>query len=183
MNKHTRLNGAASVALLGLALGLTACGGDGATSPTTITPAPPPTPPPAVTSVLIEGSFGGLKKNFAADLPFSTTATGTLEAHVDWTFAESRIILLLARGSCPFEKLQQADCDFVSISDTMEKPRVLRVPGAAAGPYVLWIVNAGPKTESVSFQILLTTGGGASSASSSIAIGGLAFDLTGIEQE
>ena len=45
------------------------------------------------------------------------------------------------------------------------KPRVVTIKGVAAGTYQLYVGNRGPKTESLSAQIGLTTPGTASSSS------------------
>lgn len=138
------------------------CGGSsGVTTPTAV---PTPTPPPApVKTVVVEGSFGGLKPFLIGDVPFTTTKTGTLDISVDWTFAEDHIIVYVAQDACSFEQLKASQCKLVAVSETTTpKPRTLSVQSAAAGGYVLWIGNLGPKQESVSYQVALTTVGGAS---------------------
>jgi len=128
-------------------------------------PASPP-PPPVVTSVVTQGAFSRLRANFITDIPFTTTATGTLEVRVDWTFVDDHILVYVARGACSFQQLQSNQCTMVAQSEaTLPKPRVLTIPGASAAAYVLWVGNLGPKEEALSYQVLLTTGGAATSAS------------------
>ena len=147
-----------------LAAGLTGCGGNSPAGPTA-SPTPPP-PPAAVTSVVTQGAFSRLRANFITDIPFTTTATGTLEVRVDWTFADDHILVYVARGACSFQQLASDQCTLVVSSESRQpKPRVLTMPGAAAANYVLWVGNLGPKEEALSYQVLLTTGGAASSAS------------------
>ena len=157
--------------LLSLALVLVAasippgCGGGGGV--TTPTPVATPTPPPApVTRVIREGSISGLEVRFLGFVPFTSTATGTIEAHVDWTFPEDTIYVYISRGACTLEQINSRQCQFLAVSETTTpKPRVVRVPNAAAGSYTLYVGNLGPKKESVSYQVLLTTLGGASAGS------------------
>ena len=97
-----------------------------------------------------------------ADVPFTTSAVGTLEATVDWTFPTNTIWVFLASGSCTVPQFQQCpgpgcQCQFaVSSMTSAPKPRVLTVPGAAAGNYALIIWNLGPREESVNYQLALT---------------------------
>lgn len=155
-------------AFLSLALVLVAvsiqpgCGGNsGVTTPTAV---PTPTPPPApVTRNILEGSLSGLGVRVLGLIPFTTTATGTIEAHVDWTFPESTIYVYISRGMCTVEQVNAGQCQFLAVSETTTpKPRVVSVPNAPAGSYSLYVGNLGPKVESVSYQVLLTTLGGAS---------------------
>ena len=72
---------------------LAGCSGGSSSSntPTTPTPTPTPAPPPAptpVTNVIIQGSIG-VPPSTLVFIPFTTTATGTVGATVDWTFATS----------------------------------------------------------------------------------------------
>jgi hypothetical protein len=147
-----------------LVAGLTGCGGDSPAGPPA-SPTPPP-PPAAVTSVVTQGAFSRLRANFITDIPFTTTATGTLEVRVDWTFADDHIVVYVARGACSFQQLKSDQCTLVVRSEsTLPKPRVLTIAGASAADYVLWVGNLGPKEEALSYQVLLTTGGAATSAS------------------
>ena len=152
-----------------LAALLSACGGssgggcsENPTGPGCVPPTPPPTtlPPPAVVS---QGS-GTLEVDFLARVPFTTTQAGRLDATVDWTFATNDVDVLVTRGNCTFEQFDADACDIAvfSVSGTA-KPESVRLTGAAAGSYTLFIGNNGPTDEAVSYQVVLAPG--ASSAS------------------
>jgi len=145
----------------GLVTGLVACGGDSPTSPPT-TPTPTPTPPP-VTRVIAEGSGSGLGANRIANVEIRTETRGTLEAGVDWTFAEDRIGVYWTRTPCDIDMFNAGQCVMPAFSNpaTAPKPRYVSIPNAEPGVYLLWIGNRGPNDEAVSFQVTLTTVGGA----------------------
>ena len=163
-----RTNRAAASALL-LALMLAGCGSDSA-SPTAPTPVPTPTPAPAPTKSLIaEGGMPSLSPFFIDDAPFTTSTTGDLEIRVQWKSAANHIVVYVARGECPFEELVAEKCNIVVFSEsTTPKPRVLTVPGAAAANCVLWIGNLGPREDSPTYTVFLTTGGSASAVQSGL---------------
>ena len=144
------------------------CGGSSSTTPTSV-PAPTPTPAP-VSTVVAEGSRGGLGASVLINAPpFTTTATGTLDVTVDWTFASNDVDIYLTQGTvpCTVADFNAGQCSFVVFSESFTaKPERLSAPNASAGPYTLYIGNRGPTEESVSYQVVLTTGGGASSVSS-----------------
>lgn len=151
-----------------LSLGLIACGGgEGSSSPTAATPVTPPTPPPPVTTVIAQGSFTGLGPRVLGRLPpFTTTATSTLEAVVDWTHATNDVDIYLVRGTCAFEQFVAGRCDVVAFSESVSaKPERIRVAAAPAGTFELLIGNLGPTEEACSYQIFQTTGGSAASSS------------------
>ncbi len=105
---------------------------------------------------------------------FTTTATGTLDVTVDWTFASNDVDIYLTQGeqACTIAQFNARQYEFLASSESFTaKPEKVSAPGAAAGPYRLYIGNRGPTQEAVSYQVVLTTGGGASSASSVNAAG------------
>ena len=69
-------------------------------------------------------------------------------------------------GTCTLDQINGNACTIItsSLASTAPKPRVLTVRAVAAGTYQLYVGNRGPKTESVSVQVGLTTPGSASSA-------------------
>src|SRR4051794_38036655 len=87
---------AARRVLVTIAVGsLPACGGS---SPTA---APPPTtqPTPPPPSVVSQGNTA-LAVNTARGVFFTTSRAGTLDTTVDYTFADSNIVVWIARGQC-----------------------------------------------------------------------------------
>jgi hypothetical protein len=143
----------ASVVALAVAL-LPGCGGS-SDPPTQATP-PTTTPGPIQTTVMTGATFIPARRSVL--IPFETTATGTLDVTVDWGAAANEIDLYLALGSCTVQ--QWPDCTWMSWSESRDfKPERLRVLGVAAGRFVLDISNIGPGEESVSYQVVLTTGG------------------------
>ena len=139
-----------------IAAGLPACGGGGGGSGGVTTPStPPPTPPPPV--VVSQGQGFPLEADFVGRVPFTTSRTGLLEATVDWTFAANDVDVALVRGDCTFEQFEAIQCPVLAFSvSTTAKPERIRSDGAAAGSYTLFVENAGPGDESVSFQVVLT---------------------------
>jgi hypothetical protein len=157
-------------AVLGLSGLLAACGGGGApTAPTAVAPAPPA----PVRSVVVQGTFTGLGPLVLGIVPpFTTSAAGTLDVQVDWTFASNDVDVYLARGSCSFEQFVSQRCDLAAFSESATaKPERLTVPNAAAGMYTLLIGNLGPGDESLSYVVGLTAGGTLSTSSARAAAG------------
>jgi hypothetical protein len=126
---------------------------------------PPPPPPASVKTVITEASVPSLPVDYVAGRYFSTSATGTIDVTVDWTFAEDTVHVWLAKGQCTFEEFEADTCQYATQSlVSRPKPRILSVPAATAGAYTLIIANWGPKDESLSYQIVLTSVSGASAA-------------------
>jgi hypothetical protein len=151
---------ARSSILVLLAVALPGCGGGGGGI---TTPTPTPTPPP-VTALILEDSFSGLGELTLAPVPFDTTATGTIEATVDWTFATDDVDIYLVRGSCTLDQFNNGTCSFVAFSESpTAKPETIRATNQAPGSFTLYIGNRGPAEESVSYQVFLTTGGSGAS--------------------
>jgi hypothetical protein len=87
---------------------------------------------------------------------------------VDWTFARNDVDAHLARGACDFFRFLSDQCDVAASSwSTTAKPERLSTRAAAAGVYTLMIPNFGPGTESVAYQVVLTTGGTAAATTTS----------------
>jgi len=189
--KHTSLLCVVGSGLLLLA----ACGGDSSPMPTAPsaaqapppiaapTPPPPPPPPTPVTTVIGLGSHG-VPSGFGLPVTFTTTATGTVGATVDWTFATSDIDIFLVRGTlpCSVEQFNNDQCPFLGFSvSTSAKPERLSVPNLAAGPYTLYIVNFGSSDESLSYEITLTNvPGAAASSMRGSTFGGIKGSIRGI---
>ena len=152
--------------VIGLVISLTGCGGGGGGPAAPSTPAPTPAPPPVVT-VIAQGS-SALDSKVIAPVVFTTTATGTLDMTVDWTFASNDVDIFLARGSepCTLATFNNRTCGFIATEEsTTMKPSKLRAPSLAAGTYSLYVANFGDTDESIAWQFLLTTGSGSSASS------------------
>jgi len=141
---------AAGLALTGL---LVACGSDPVTRP----PDPPTAAPPPPPSIVSTGQ-GTLEVDFIGRAaPFTTTATGNLEATVDWTFASDDVDVFLARGDCTPEQFIDTQCNIAAFSTSeTAKPEKVRLTAAPPGVYTLLVGNAGPERESLSWQVVLT---------------------------
>jgi hypothetical protein len=94
--------------------------------------------------------------NFVTGAFFTTDRMGTIDATVDYTFIDSRIVVWIARGRCTPEQFNANSCDFAATSFTGSKPRRVSVTAAAPGTYTFIVGNAGPRDESFSYQIVHT---------------------------
>ena len=122
-------------------------------------------PPPPLKTVIKEASISSLPVDYVAGQYFSTPATGTVDVTVDWTFAENTVHVWLAKGQCTFEQFEADTCQYMTQSlVSRPKPRILSMSAAAAGTYTLIVANWGPKDESLSYQIVLTSVSGASAS-------------------
>ena len=90
---------------------------------------------------------------------FTTSATGTIGATVDWTFATNDIDIYLTSGTnlCSIDQFNNDECQFLgSTTSVTTKPETVSVPNLAAGPYTVYLVNWGSTDDSVGYQITLT---------------------------
>jgi len=131
------------------------------TTPTTTLPTPPPP------EVVLEGNFN-LPVDFVTGGFLTTTRTGTIVATVDYTFANSEILVWIAQGRCDFDQFINDTCTFAATSFGGGDPRVVSVTGAVAGQYTLIVYNGGPADEAFSVQVVHTAS--AASASSEAAV-------------
>lgn len=147
-----------------LAVSLAACGSEGIVDPPPVTP-PPPTPPPP--RVVAQGSGVSVPVGYALGEYFDITATGTIDATIDYTYADTLMLVWLAKGRCDGDQFEADQCQFAATSLTGGKPRKVSASGQAAGTYTLILGSLGPKDESVSYQVVFTqtTAGGAPAAS------------------
>jgi len=153
----------------GFLASLAACGGSGnPDAPSTPAPTPVPTPPPPVVVSQIQGY--SLRAGFVSFANFSTTSVGTLEATVDWTFPANDLDVYLTPGTCTFAQLTANQCTTVAFSESVTaKPERVRATNVAVGAYTIWVANAGPGDETLSYQVVFSgnaTGGGAPGAAS-----------------
>lgn len=153
----------ALVAALALVV-LPGCDG-GSDTPNT----PPVTEPPGlVRTLLAEGSFNlvGLSEaesqGFLVDYvrhEFTTSGTSYLEVHADWTFASSRMGIVVGRGSCSFAQIDAAlagdtaACPEVGGSLVTSKPARVTTNFVPQNPYTLVILNPNDHAESGNYQV------------------------------
>jgi hypothetical protein len=134
------------------ALVLAGCGDD--RNPVAVaSPTPPPTPPPP--RALLQNG-GALRNGFARGDFFTSDRAGTLDATVDYTFANSSIVVWIARGQCTQAQFGANSCEYAATSFAGAKPRRVSVTNAPAATYTLIVGNLGPQDESVAFQVVLT---------------------------
>lgn len=158
-----RPTGALSRIALGCFLAvLPGCGGGGGGSPTGPTTLPP------VTAVVAQGTFhltdaptaalGGQICDAFVLVPFTTTATGTLEVTVDWSHSTNNLDIGIERGTCSTcDALLAGKCvDFAGSDSATAKPETLSISSVPAGTYTLGVGNVGPGREAGSYQVLLT---------------------------
>ncbi len=146
---------AGKLAAVGAAAFIASCGGSSPTTPAS----PPPTPAP-VTTVVSGGSSSGLQENWDHWVPFTTASTGRLDGTVDWTYATNDVQVLVATGRHTCTDGQYWDfssCNVIVSVHDKSKPKKFSLPGEPAGTYTLYVLNHGPDTESISWQVLLTT--------------------------
>ena len=148
-----------------IAISLSGCDGNNPGCNPAAICTPPTPPPPPVKTVVMQASIDSLPVDYVAGRYFSTSATGAIDVTVDWTFAEDTIHVWLAKGQCTFEAFEADTCEYVTQSlVSRPKPRILSLPGAGAGSYTLIVANWGPKDESLSYQVVLTSVSGASAS-------------------
>jgi hypothetical protein len=136
-----------------LALSLAGCGGSG--SPTADpTPVPTPTPLPAP-RVVSQGSTD-VPVGYAYGVYFDVSPTGTIDATVDYTYADTILLAWIAKGQCSADQFGNDQCQFVASSVTGGKPRRVSATGQPAGTYTLIFGSLGPKDEAVSYQVVFS---------------------------
>jgi hypothetical protein len=157
--------------LLMLALFGVSCGGN---TPVNVTPPTTLPPPPAPPRVVSEGAQP-LEVEFIGRTQFNITLAGRLDATVDWTFATNDLDVWLVRGDCSFEQFFDGGCTVLASSESATaKPERITAANAAPGLHSMFIGNAGPDDESLSWQVVLTPSGAASgpAGASSVRAGG-----------
>jgi hypothetical protein len=120
--------------------------------------APAPIPAP-VTSKIIEGA-DTVPSLFILYVPFTTTATGTIAATVNWGVPANDIDVYLARGNhpCSVDQFNARTCTFLGFSEsTSAKPETVSVPNLAAGEYTLYVFNTGDADDTISYEVTLTS--------------------------
>jgi hypothetical protein len=108
-------------------------------------------------TTVLEGS--GSVPAYTADVEsITTTTTGRLDVTLDWTSSSSTMLIAVAQEPCSFDQWKAGSCRVLLNSSSPPKPLKASVQGLAAGSYVLFIGNANAVAESVSVQVLSSTG-------------------------
>ncbi len=145
------------IVLLGTALALvclSGCGGGGSSMTSSSTPTttrPTPRPP----EVVLQDGFA-LPAGYLAGAYFDISATGTIEATVDYTFADTTLLVWIAKGACTGDQFEADQCVWAATSFAGAKPRKVSATNQAAGRYTLIVGNASEKDESLSVQVMFT---------------------------
>ena len=128
-----------------------ACGDSGST----------PTSPlggAACTQTTILQGTGSLPANTADIESLTTTKAGRLDVTLDWTSTSSTMLVAVAQDPCSFEQFQAGSCQLLLNSASPPKPLKGSISGLAAGSYVLFIGNVNSAAESVSLQVVSSSG-------------------------
>ena len=91
--------------------------------------------------------------------PFRSTPVllGDIEAIVNWTFPTNDLDIGIARGSCTCALLSMNACTEIASSEsTTAKPERVTALNQPAGAYTLVIANFGARSDSGSYQVILT---------------------------
>jgi hypothetical protein len=130
-----------------------ACGGSNSS------PSAPSTPStPCVQTIVFQGSGGSIPASTADFESLTTTATGRVDVTLDWTFSSSLMLLQVAQGACNFDQFKASSCTLLLNLSSPPKPLKGSIQNVAAGTYPLIIGNANSVRESVSVQVVLSTG-------------------------
>jgi hypothetical protein len=128
-----------------------ACGDSGNT------PTSPLGGSPCAQTTILQGT--GSLPAYTADVePITTTKSGRLDVSLDWTSVSSTMLIAVAQDPCTFDQFQAGTCKMVVNSSSPPKPLKASVSDLAAGTYVLFIGNVNSAAESVSLQVVSSTG-------------------------
>ena len=144
------------LAAAGLAMGLSACGGDG--DPPKPGPPTGPTVTPCAQEALFQDNGVVTALTFGWD-DFSVPRTGRLDITLDWTNDTSPVgFYLTPVNTCTPEEFNARTCNFLIRSEpSTVKPRLISEP-IDAGNYRWIIANYSDEQESMALQIVLSTG-------------------------
>jgi hypothetical protein len=141
--------------LAGMAL-VAALSGCGSGTPTSNSTPPTPTPTPLPAPRVVSQGSTDLAVGYAYGVTFDVSPTGTIDATVDYTYADTLLLVWIAKGQCSPEQFNNDQCQFVASSVTGGKPRRVSATGQTAGTYTLIVGSLGPKVEAISYQIVFS---------------------------
>lgn len=144
-----------------LLLALAGCGDNNpATTPTTTPTTTTPTTTLPAGTVVLQGSAPILAaKLYLVDV--TTSQDGKVDVTIDYTFADSQVLMWLTNRQCNYNLFEADGCDYLVKSLGGSKPRTMSASSVKAGTYSLFIANDGPHDEQVSYTVSLTTSAGA----------------------
>jgi hypothetical protein len=156
----------AFVAVLG-----SGCGDSGST------PTSPFGGSPCAQTTILQGN--GSLPAYTADMEsITTTKSGRLDVTLDWTSTSSTMLVAVAQDPCTFENFQAGTCNLLLNSSSPPKPLKGSISTLAAGRYVLFIGNVNSAAESVSLQVV-SSSGSCPAASTTASQAGLPLGIQG----
>jgi hypothetical protein len=179
IGSHAPARSLALLSMVSLMAVLAGCGSDHGVVPT-----PPPPSPSPVTDEIQQGSFSGLGVMELLSVPFHNPKAGRIDAIADWTLGSNDVDVYLVKAGCTVDLFNSRQCAVLAFSESATaKPEKITASNAAVGDYQFLIGNVGPETESISFQILITSVGAASNAVGGAAASGQPSLAKGIFQK
>ena len=87
----------------------------------------------------------------------SSTAKGTLDAIVQWTFATNDVDIYVTAIACTGEMFANQRCSYAAKADSpTTKPERVSFSVSGGDSYRFWVVNFGPTNESGTLEVGLT---------------------------
>ena len=147
---------AVSLAAVGLAISLAACGDDNSgTTPTTVPTTTTTTTQPPAGITLIRGNELIPKRGlFLRDL--TVTQRGRLDITIEYTHPENGVLYWLTDRKCSRQWFENDGCDYLTKSLGGTSPRKGTLASVAPGTYTFFIANDGPLDDQVTYSIVLT---------------------------
>lgn len=153
------------LAAAAVAASLSACDGNGVTTPqvcpagTTGTPPNCTATPPPCTQTVVESGGEAAAARTLYYFDFSVPDSGRLDITMDWTNPASLIgLYLVPVNTCALAEFNARSCNFLVRSETTVKPRKISVANFNAGNYRWIIGNFSDSAESISYQFVLSKG-------------------------
>jgi hypothetical protein len=109
---------------------------------------------------VLDSGSDSLPSKYLLYYDFSVPETGRLDVTLDWTYASNNIgVYVVPANTCTLAEFNARSCNYVLRSETTAKPRKVSVANVAAGNYRWLFGNFGSTDDSISYQIVLSTGG------------------------